>query len=216
MAYIYIIKNSINDKVYIGKTNFSIEKRWKEHLRDYKRIRNEKRPLYNAMFKYGVKNFYIELLEECSLEEATNREKYWINFYDSYHNGYNATLGGDGKTYLNYKKILSLYDTTQMSGIEIAKNCNCSPDAVYNIVSQYRENNFDQRAKQRQKDKNGIKVKCIELNIIFNSLSEAANYMKKIGKCTAKDVKTGPSQHIHDVCKGKRKSAYGYHWIYAV
>ena len=34
MAYIYVIKNDINNKVYIGKTNFSIEKRFKEHLKD--------------------------------------------------------------------------------------------------------------------------------------------------------------------------------------
>lgn len=34
MALIYKITNDINDKIYIGKTNFSIEKRFKEHCRD--------------------------------------------------------------------------------------------------------------------------------------------------------------------------------------
>ena len=54
MSYIYKIINDINDKVYIGKTNFSLEKRFREHCQDAFRDRNEKRPLYAAMRKYGI------------------------------------------------------------------------------------------------------------------------------------------------------------------
>ena len=61
MPYIYKITNTINNKVYIGKTVASIEERWKEHCHDYKRHRCEKRPLYAAMRKYGVEHFQIEL-----------------------------------------------------------------------------------------------------------------------------------------------------------
>ena len=49
MAYIYKITNDINDKIYIGKTLFDIEKRFKEHCKDSRNISNEKRPLYSAM-----------------------------------------------------------------------------------------------------------------------------------------------------------------------
>lgn len=49
MAFIYKITNKINGKIYIGKTLKTIEGRWKEHLKDYKRPRFEKRPLYSAM-----------------------------------------------------------------------------------------------------------------------------------------------------------------------
>ena len=41
--------------------------------------------------KYGVENFSFEIIEET--EDILTREKYWINFYNSYSNGYNATLG---------------------------------------------------------------------------------------------------------------------------
>ena len=64
MGYIYKISNTINDKVYIGKTAFSIEKRFKEHCQDAFKEHNEKRPLYSAMRKYGVEHFHIELIEE--------------------------------------------------------------------------------------------------------------------------------------------------------
>lgn len=49
MAYIYQIVNDINQKIYVGKTEFSIEKRFKEHCQDVFRERNEKRPLYSAI-----------------------------------------------------------------------------------------------------------------------------------------------------------------------
>lgn len=76
MACIYVITNKINNKKYVGKTNFSIEKRFKEHCSDSKRREFEKRPLYNAMNKYGIENFEISLLEECSAEESAAKEIY--------------------------------------------------------------------------------------------------------------------------------------------
>lgn len=76
MAYIYQITNDINGKIYIGKTEFSIEKCFKEHCYDAFRDRNEKRPLYAAMRKYGIEHFHIELLEET--DDPNEREVYWI------------------------------------------------------------------------------------------------------------------------------------------
>ena len=100
MAYIYQIQNDINGKIYIGKTEFSIEKRWKEHCRDYKKESEEKRPLYLAMNKYGIEHFHISLLEETDNPEE--RECYWIEKLGSFKYGYNATIGGDGRKYLDY------------------------------------------------------------------------------------------------------------------
>ena len=61
-GYIYLIENKINGKKYIGKTYSSIEKRWKEHIKDRTRF---DRPLYRAMNKYGIENFSIQELEYC-------------------------------------------------------------------------------------------------------------------------------------------------------
>ena len=62
MSYIYKITNIKNSKFYIGKTNRTIEERFKEHCKDYKKRDYEKRPLYTAMRKYGAENFSIELV----------------------------------------------------------------------------------------------------------------------------------------------------------
>ena len=107
MPYIYKITNDINNKIYIGKTRLSIEKRWKEHLNDYNKRRNEKRPLYDAMNKYGIEHFHIEKIEETNNPEE--REKYWIEYYGSFKNGYNATIGGDGKPYIDRELVIKTY-----------------------------------------------------------------------------------------------------------
>ena len=108
MGYIYKITNSINGKMYIGKTeHLNPENRWKEHLHDCKRFKNEKRPLYDAMNKYGCENFYFEVLDNTNdSNQLCELEKYYIELYNTYIgsencNGYNATVGGDGKPYLD-------------------------------------------------------------------------------------------------------------------
>lgn len=94
---IYIIKNTINNKVYIGQTIQSIERRFNKHKSDYN-LKKYDTKLTRAFNKYGIENFYIELLEE-NIEESLLDEKeiFWIKKYDSYNNGYNSTLGGQHK-----------------------------------------------------------------------------------------------------------------------
>ena len=93
MAYIYKITNLINNKNYIGKTERTIEVRWKEHLKNQNTL---DLPLYRAFNKYGIENFEITQLEECLSENIDERENYWILHYNSCQEGYNCTLGGEG------------------------------------------------------------------------------------------------------------------------
>lgn len=96
MGYIYKIINIINNKVYIGKTTISIEKRFKKHIFNAKKKIN--RYLYDSMNHYGYDKFRIELVEMCDDNIINKREIYWINVYKSNNKkfGYNMTNGGDG------------------------------------------------------------------------------------------------------------------------
>lgn len=205
MAYIYIIHNDINDKKYIGKTEFSIKKRFLEHLADSSKNRNEKRPLYNAISKYGKEHFWVEEIEQCSHEEACEKEKFWIQFYNSYEAGYNATLGGDGRSYLDYQKILKLYDTTLKTRTEIAQECQCSVDSVNNIVEEYRDKPDWLLRQQIQK---GKAIQCIETGQIFYTAGQAAEWLAE----TKGMARTSGASHISKVCNGKRQTCGGYHW----
>lgn len=93
MIGIYKITNKINNKCYIGQST-NIERRWAEHQNKYHKYPD--RALYRAFNKYGLENFIFEIIEECEDTQLNDKEKYWIQYYNSYHNGYNLTLGGDG------------------------------------------------------------------------------------------------------------------------
>lgn len=99
MGYIYKITNLVNNKVYIGKTERTIEARWNEHKRHIAEL--QRLPLYRALKKYGIDNFSIEEVEECNNLLLDEREIFWIKHYNAYKNGYNCTEGGEGgiKTY---------------------------------------------------------------------------------------------------------------------
>ena len=93
---IYIIKNKINDKVYIGQTTISARERFRQHMKpsNYKK----RYKFYKAIQEYGNENFYYEILEDhIPLNELNEKEIYYISLYDSYKNGYNSTPGGDGR-----------------------------------------------------------------------------------------------------------------------
>jgi group I intron endonuclease len=94
IGYIYKITNTQNGKVYIGKTIRTVAIRWEQHIKRAKqRVNNY---LYDAMNHYGYDNFSIETIDTCPKEDLNEREKYWINVYDTQENGYNRTCGGDG------------------------------------------------------------------------------------------------------------------------
>ena len=203
MAYIYIIKNDINDKVYIGKTTKTIQERFKEHIREYKKERCEKRPLYNAMNKYGLEHFWIEELEKCNYKIVNKREVYWINKYNSYKAGYNATKGGDGSLYLDYKNIIKVYKKLN-SLAQTAQECCCSIDSIKKILTEHKINiskinNFNLSTSKP--------VYCTEYNKSFNSITEASEWIFSYMGNSKKAAYT----HIKEACNGKRKQAYGLH-----
>lgn len=92
---VYKITNKVNNKVYIGKTYIGYQNRWKGHTIDA--YRNDKdTKLYRAIRKYGEESFTIELLGRYESGVLEQKEREYIKEYDSFHNGYNSTIGGDG------------------------------------------------------------------------------------------------------------------------
>ena len=79
MAHIYIIRNSINGKVYIGQTINSLKYRFSKH-KGQVNCKNQCSALYSAFRKYGVNNFWIEDLEngEYSKEKLNELEIFYI------------------------------------------------------------------------------------------------------------------------------------------
>ena len=213
MAFIYVITNDINSKQYVGKTNDTIGVRFEQHIKDSKRRRCKKRPLYSAMNKYGVEHFSIEKLEECSPEEAPVREAYWIDKLNTYHYGYNATHGGDGKQLYNYNEVANKYlelksqkETANIFHCDtktIRQACKiCGVDIIPSTIVLRKE--YGKKVAQYDKDNHNKVIN------IFDSLMSAATYMieNSLTNCKHSTIRV----HISEVCKGKRKSAGGFYW----
>lgn len=171
---LYIIRNTVNDKVYIGKTYNTIEQRFKEHKNDAKRgIKNK---FYNAIRKYGGDKFYVELIGQFDEGVLEEKEIEYVAKYDSYHNGYNSTLGGGGKRILELdeKAILSDWEN-KMSINGIAKKYKVGHEAIQLMLIQ---NKVYEAVEPSEKiglvayDENWNRIK------IFNSRKECITYIR--------------------------------------
>jgi len=94
---IYKITNTINGKVYIGKTEGTLQNRWQAH-KDARRY--SLCALHNALRKYGIGSFTIKKIFTAESSELLNRAE--CNFIRKYQSnnpkfGYNMTPGGDGR-----------------------------------------------------------------------------------------------------------------------
>lgn len=214
MAFIYVITNDINNKQYVGKTNEDIQKRFREHVLDSRKRRCEKRPLYNAMRKYGVEHFHIEILEECSAEEASNREIYWIDKLQTYGSGgYNATKGGDSKKYYDYDKIAHKYLELQNQKAT-AQFFNCDVKVVQTACKEYGIQTLSSQQiaiQNRSKKIAMIDSKSEQVISLFTSINEAARYLvdMKIAKTKNPD---GVNINLSRAARNYGKIAYGFKW----
>lgn len=92
---IYMITNTLNNKFYIG-CSLDIKKRWDTHRIRYKTQGTEyNKPLYIEMREFGIKNFKIEVLEECKQDVLFEREKHYIETLNAIEKGYNVMYGED-------------------------------------------------------------------------------------------------------------------------
>lgn len=90
---IYKITNQLDDMCYVGQS-VDIANRWKDHAKHGLGIdAPASNKLYNAMQKWGIWNFSWELLEECPREQLNEKERYYIDLYQSEKFGYNSTKG---------------------------------------------------------------------------------------------------------------------------
>lgn len=219
---IYMHRNKINNKVYIGQTTQKPEYRW-NHGFGYK----DSSLFFASIQKYGWDNFeHIILEKDIPENKLDERESFWINFFNSNNRlkGYNLTSGGTGKLNKQQKiekkkKILEW----RMAHPEIANKSikgmqqywQLHPEEKRQILikasekaKEYWQSHPEEKKRNmkkmqdKAKEKNTKKILCIETNVSYESAREAFRqtgiHYASIGK----------------VCNGKAKTAGGFHWIF--
>lgn len=190
---IYKWENKINHKCYIGQA-IDINKRLASH---FSAIRNNKynNPLYKAIKKYGIDNFDVTIVEVLGVstdlkQRLDEREKYYIQYFDSYKNGYNQTFGGDGGI-LGYK-------FTEVQRKHVSENNRAIQDEkrkivyMYNLKNKYYQTWMSSDYAAMILSLNPATVRKACLNQIKVLLSEwICSYDKdelEIRKCTALNI----------------------------
>ena len=122
---IYKIENLVNHKVYIVQTTQGFDKRYSYKGKDIERVYKSHKKcektntrhnqhLLKSIEKYGFESFKVNKIIDFAFSdyELDIKEKCWIQYYNSYHNGYNMTLGGDsamrGSDHLMSRKVVQL------------------------------------------------------------------------------------------------------------
>lgn len=214
MSYIYKITNLCNGRMYIGQTTKELDERWKEHLHDCRKSRCRNRPLYMAMNKYGADNFKIESIEEVDNPDTLfEREIYWVDYYDTFRNGYNATHGGGGKSTLDYGTIYETYKQTGFNLHNTATLLGIDERHASKVVRA-----LSGKEKLNNPFSGGKRINMFyplgDYVRTFPSSREAARYLINEYGLNEKN-EGGYSSHIIAACKGKRKMAHGFVWEYA-
>lgn len=194
---IYLIINKINNKIYVGQTVGSFQDRYKGDIA--KNTHNEH--LRRAINKYGIDNFYIveEYKVAYSKEELDYLEDWYITVYDTMNPsmGYNKRGGGsNGRMSEESKKKIS----------ESLKG------ELHPFYGKTLSEETRKRISESKKGKpsNAPKTPVIMLDkttgnplMVFVAISDTDIYFGK---------KSHPN--IVNCCKGKKKSAKGYKWMY--
>lgn len=90
---IYKITDLITEECYIGQS-VNIQQRMKQHCKCGLGIEaSATNKLYNSMQRDKIWNFSFELLEECPKESLNEKERFWINMYQSNIYGLNTLKG---------------------------------------------------------------------------------------------------------------------------
>lgn len=182
-----------------------IEERFLQHVRDSKKPRNKNRDLYKAFNTFGVECFSIKALGVFEEGELEKKEAEYIEAFNTFKNGYNQTLGGDGRRYLEiedeeviecYKKLGSAKKVSDFLGIH--------HKTALKILNSYNVN---------------LKTSCckpimiVETGEVFDSVSECADYFIKQGFTTS--TKRGRVvENISRVLRGERKSFLKFTFVF--
>ena len=221
MAWVvYKHTNKINGKHYVGITCQIPEVRWGKNGSGYKpRYDNEPTKFWNAIVKYGWDGFTHDIIEEGieTAQEAADREKYWVKYYNSYIGGYNSDEGGKTNNFL-FKPVLQIdpktlqiinrFENISLAEISIGTtsissachgHCTCAGGYYWCFEADY-ENWIPPEDRTRVPV---YQISMENLSIInkFMSYQEAA-----------RAVGNGCSSSIGETIRGLHRSAFGYYW----
>ena len=220
---IYKITNLKNNLSYIGQT-IDFHNRWLSHCRKEK---DNNFDLYQDMDELGLEYFKFEIIEKCNPEELDEREKYWIEYYDTFNLGYNRTTGGsNNKNDIETEQTVNVYaynldGTLAKEYVSIAsamRDCNLKSNNITRCIN-FNDNHHLSGGYMWRLDKSE-KIKPYEKphfgKEIFAYDPNTREFVKAFDNASVAGKElTGKRQaHINDCALGKCLTCCGFMWSY--
>jgi group I intron endonuclease len=191
---IYMIRNLVNNKVYVGKS-VNVEKRFNEHKRKLISNTHDNIHLQRAWNTYGKENFSFTIIKCCEESLLNEKEIYYIKELNSNNMdfGYNLTDGGDGATGYRHTEETK----KKIAELQIGKKMSNKTKINMSIAKKGKKpKNLDMIIKHNiETSKQIIQINIDEKTImIWNSIQECARetniFATNIVKCLKGTYKT--------------------------
>lgn len=227
---IYKFENNINHMIYIGQA-VDLDERRKKHIRNIKDLNRTEDFYVKGLRPYGIENFSYEILESFSdtdydPDRLNKLEIYYIEKFDSYHNGYNMNPGGHGGNGIMRRIPIRQYS---LQG-DFIKEFSCANEAA-RIINGNRGNillccrqqrNQSDGYQWRYASENIDKLSDISLEVTqYNrpvlQYDLQGNFIKEFSSLQEASEETGTQKAtLCAVCKQvpQKKTANGFQWKY--
>lgn len=207
--FIYKATSKTTQKIYIGQSSQTLQERINQH-KSHAYSSQYNYHFHNAIRKYGIEDFIFEIIEDNikTYEELNDREKFWIAYYDSYYNGYNSTLGGEGRQTRDDEMILKLFSEGKTTK-EICEITGYNRGTVY---KSYRLNKINNEVWKRKSQ--SLKERCSRP---VEQYSLTGDFIKTWESATECGKAFGSQGLISALCRQEKSilSAYGFLFKYA-
>jgi group I intron endonuclease len=191
---IYVIRNKINGKKYIGQAVSYSSKgkihgslsRWKSHVNSALSNICECRYLENAIRKYGSDNFTVNDILECGIHELNSFEDEYIQEYNTLApNGYNLmTGGGNGRRHHEITKQKMSESRKKLYLEDSNRLANIGKDSKYRNMTE----------ENKTKILDALKILGIENLPMYVCLSIDRRYKRNVDKITVRIPKKPSKQ----------------------
>ncbi len=225
MSKYIIYCHTLNNKRYIGYSSQTLEERLEDHIKE-SIIDKSERHFHRAIRKYGVDNITSVVLDSATTRsEATFKERYYITELDTFKNGYNMTLGGDGgNTKEKYtEEEMNEWRKSMSINVSGMKNGNARPDVTVDamievIINFVQENNLHGKHILQKDILNVLKSSLnISIEAVKRRTKNVSGLMELVidamNNRQLVPVKYEPYYRSEEQRKHLAKEASGYGWV---
>lgn len=182
---------------------------------------------HKAIKKYGKENFSWEVIDTAlSKEELSQKEIDWIRQCNTYigfdnYNGYNMTLGGEGGGYAHTEETKKLLSEMKKGivGADHPRYGSNHTDDTKNKISKAKKGvkkTFEQKQNISKghmglfsNDKHPMARAVVQLTLDGEFVAEYPT-----AKQAKEALNASNASNITRCCKGERKTAYKFKWMY--